>query len=96
MWHEKWGESYDGAGGWVCGRAGGRRWERWSERPVGIGWSCFHAPPPPPAAAACLFAGGCVKYTDKWAEREHFGGAREQWGDKWEENFKDGRGNKQV
>ena len=49
---------------------------------------CHPAPLPP--------AGGCVKYTDKWAEREVEGGAREQWGDKWEENFKDGRGTKQV
>lgn len=40
--------------------------------------------------------GACLKYTDKWAEREHFGGAREQWGDKWEENFADGRGTKKV
>ena len=41
-------------------------------------------------------AGGCVKYTDKWAERAAALGAKEEWGDKWEENFKDGRGTKQV
>lgn len=26
----------------------------------------------------------------------HLGGAKEEWGDKWEENFKDGRGTKQA
>ena len=42
-------------------------------------------------------AGGCVKYTDKWAERLGAdGGPSEQWGDKWEERFKDGRGSKTV
>lgn len=51
----------------------------------------LHGAPPahPPA-------GGCVKWTDKWAEREVLGGAREQWGDKWEENFAGGRGTKTV
>ncbi len=43
-----------------------------------------------------LPAGGCVKWTDKWAERLYPDGAKEEWGDKWEENFKDGRGTKQV
>mmetsp|Transcript_682 Transcript_682/g.1680 ORF Transcript_682/g.1680 Transcript_682/m.1680 type:complete len:543 (+) Transcript_682:164-1792(+) len=38
--------------------------------------------------------GWCKKYTDKWAERELLGGAREQWGDKWEEEFGDGSGGK--
>ena len=37
-----------------------------------------------------------MKYTDKWAERQGEAGTREQWGDKWEERFKDGRGTKQV
>lgn len=33
-----------------------------------------------------------MKYTDKWAEREVGFGALDKWGDKWEENFKDGTG----
>ena len=39
-------------------------------------------------------AGGCLKYTDKWAERLVYGAAAEQWGDKWTESFKDGKGTK--
>jgi hypothetical protein len=38
--------------------------------------------------------GGCTKWTDKWAERELPGGRREQWGDKWREEFADGKGEK--
>ena len=34
----------------------------------------------------------CVKYTDKWAERDVGYGSFDKWGDKWEENFKDGTG----
>ena len=32
----------------------------------------------------------------QWAERLVEGGGNEQWGDKWEERFKDGKGGKQV
>ena len=32
----------------------------------------------------------------QWAERLLEGGGNEQWGDKWEERFKDGSGGKQV
>ena len=32
----------------------------------------------------------------QWAERLLEGGGNEQWGDKWEERFKDGKGGKQV
>ena len=32
----------------------------------------------------------------QWAERLREGGGNEQWGDKWEERFKDGKGGKQV
>ena len=32
----------------------------------------------------------------QWAERLLLGGETEQWGDKWEERFKDGSGNKKV
>lgn len=39
-------------------------------------------------------AGGCVKYTNKWAEAEEAEGGRREWGDKWEERFKDGKGAK--
>ena len=53
MWHERWGEDYDGNGG-----------------------------------------DACVKWTDKWAERLHPDGGREQWGDKWREAFAGGRGEK--
>ena len=35
-----------------------------------------------------------MKYTDKWAERDVGYGALDKWGDKWEENFKDGTGYK--
>lgn len=35
-----------------------------------------------------------MKYTDKWAERLVYGAAAEQWGDKWTESFKDGKGTK--
>jgi hypothetical protein len=85
-WEEKWGELYL-AGGKAdkyadkWGREGLDVWhEKWGENYDG--------------------KGGCVKYTDKWAEREHvsYGTgeivAREQWGDKWEERFSDGKGSK--
>lgn len=32
----------------------------------------------------------------QWAERRLEGGATEQWGDKWEEDFAYGKGNKKV
>lgn len=32
----------------------------------------------------------------QWAERLLEGGGNEQWGDKWEERFKNGAGSKQV
>lgn len=35
--------------------------------------------------------GACVKWTDKWAERGLPGGGQEQWGDKWREEFGDGK-----
>lgn len=38
--------------------------------------------------------GGCHKWTDKYAERMHLDGAREQWGDKWNETFANGQGSK--
>ena len=40
--------------------------------------------------------GGCIKYTDRWAERPGAYGAPglDKWGDKWEERFKDGKGSK--
>ena len=43
-----------------------------------------------------LPAGGCLKYTDKWAERDVGLGGKDEWGDKWEETFKNGSGNKKV
>jgi hypothetical protein len=40
-------------------------------------------------------AGACVKWTDKWAERLTPDGlGSEQWGDKWHEEFADGKGRK--
>lgn len=48
-----------------------------------------------------LLIGGCVKWTDRWAERPAedsssvSGAALNKWGDKWEERFKDGKGSKQ-
>ncbi|KAL4855525.1 hypothetical protein ACK3TF_003862 [Chlorella vulgaris] len=79
-WEEKWDERY-----WSAGRAekSAYKWAKegpdvWHEK-----WGETYDG-----------AGACLKYTDKWAEREHFGGAREQWGDKWEENFAGGRGTK--
>lgn len=32
----------------------------------------------------------------QWAERLLQGGETEQWGDKWEERFKEGKGSKKV
>ncbi len=32
----------------------------------------------------------------QWAERLLQGGETEQWGDKWEERFKEGKGTKKV
>lgn len=32
----------------------------------------------------------------QWAERLLMEGQTEQWGDKWEERFKDGKGSKKV
>ena len=32
----------------------------------------------------------------QWAERKLEDGSQEQWGDKWDERFKDGSGNKTV
>lgn len=43
-----------------------------------------------------IHAGGCVKYTNKWAEEVVEGGKKREWGDKWEERFKDGKGGKKV
>ena len=37
-----------------------------------------------------------MSYAMQWAERLLEGGGNEQWGDKWEERFKDGSGGKQV
>ena len=37
-----------------------------------------------------------IWYALQWAERLLEGGGNEQWGDKWEERFKDGSGGKQV
>ena len=37
--------------------------------------------------------GGCML---QWAERLLMEGQTEQWGDKWEERFKDGKGSKKV
>ena len=37
-----------------------------------------------------------IWYVLQWAERLLEGGGNEQWGDKWEERFKDGSGGKQV
>ena len=49
-----------------------------------------------PGLAGCMRvlkpAAGCVQ----WAERANADGSREKWGDKWEERFKDGAGNKTV
>ncbi len=66
---------------------------------------CVSCPLPRYVCAHCLILtdpsgedydghGGCVKYTDKWAERLVEGRAPEQWGDKWLETFKDGKGAK--
>ena len=54
--------------------------------------------PPAPHRLYCpvLPAGGCLKYTDKWAERDVGLGGKDEWGDKWEETFKNGSGNKKV
>lgn len=38
--------------------------------------------------------GACTKWTDKWAEREVGYDRREQWGDKWTEQFGHGKGEK--
>ena len=32
----------------------------------------------------------------QWAEKQIEGGGTQQWGDKWDERFKDGSGNKTV
>jgi hypothetical protein len=37
-----------------------------------------------------------VRLPSQWAERLVAGGASEQWGEKWEERFKDGAGGKTV
>ena len=52
--------------------------------------------PLPQPALPVLPAGGCLKYTDKWAERDVGLGGKDEWGDKWEETFKNGSGNKKV
>ena len=41
----------------------------------------------------------CIEFGDnlmQWAERRLEGGATEQWGDKWEEDFALGKGSKKV
>ncbi|MEW5302338.1 MAG: hypothetical protein WDW36_005137 [Sanguina aurantia] len=82
-WEEKWGESYL-EGGKVAKYAD--KWGRsgpdvWHEK-----WGEEYA------------GGGadtCVKYTDKWAERESPDGAGlQKWGDKWTDSFSGGTGHK--
>jgi len=52
-------------------------------------------------AVECHMAKYTFLYTDsvlalQWAERLLQGGETEQWGDKWEERFKEGKGTKKV
>lgn len=47
-----------------------------------------------PLVSFLPFSGGCVKWTDRWAERPSPYGGYEKWGDKWEERFGDGKGTK--
>ena len=39
---------------------------------------------------------GCCCHDLQWAERLLLEGQTEQWGDKWEERFKEGKGSKKV
>ena len=84
-WEEKWGEHY-----WASGKASKHadKWARsgadvWHER-----WGEEYTGGG---------SDGCVKWTDKWAERERppaEGGGWDKWGDKWEERFEGGTGRK--
>ena len=80
-WEERWDESY-----WAGGRAT-KSADKWARRP-GDEWH---------ERWGEEYAGngdGCVKWTDKWAERDAPGGGKDRWGDKWDERFAGGVGGK--
>eukprot|EP00798_Chlamydomonas_sp_ICE-L_P022769 gene22770-29937_t len=79
-WEEQWGEEY-GKTGWA------NKWaDKWAKNDINVWHEKW--------GENYDGQGGCRKYTDKWAERKLTDGALEQWGDKWEETFGDGKGTK--
>lgn len=87
VWHERWGEDYDGSGG-CC-----KYTDKVDRAFMSILYISNFMPMKPVEAAAQNHESLVVL---QWAERLLEGGETEQWGDKWEERFKDGSGGKQV
>jgi len=92
VWHEKWGESYDGQG-----NDKPYTLSIWNSRPLEFQKEIIiNKTNKTNSRNMCCNAGGCVKWTDRWAERPPGLGALglDKWGEKWEERFKDGQGSK--